>query len=70
MTTSDYLIAAVLILLLIPQIHGTRQTLGNALLPVVALAAAPAYCVKSFPNQGKSAPCPIRPGHPNSVPLA
>ncbi|MEU0950084.1 hypothetical protein ABZ379_46685 [Streptomyces canus] len=52
MTTTDYLISAVLVLLVIPQIRGTRQTLRNALLPVVAVAAAAAYYLKSFPTQG------------------
>ncbi|MEL3947288.1 MULTISPECIES: hypothetical protein [Streptomyces] len=52
MTTIDYLISAALICLVIPQIRGTRQTLRNALLPVVAVAAAAAYYLKSFPTQG------------------
>jgi hypothetical protein len=52
MTTTDYLISAALILLVIPQIRGTRLTLRNALLPVVAVAAAAAYYLKSFPTQG------------------
>lgn len=52
MTTTDYLISAVLVLLVIPQIRGTRQTLRNALLPVVAVAAAAAYYLKSFPTEG------------------
>ena len=52
MTTTDYLISAALILLVIPQIRGTRQTLRNALLPVLAVAAAAAYYLKSFPTQG------------------
>ena len=52
MTTTDYLISAALILLVIPQIRGTRQTLRNALLPVVAVAAAAAYYLKSFPTEG------------------
>ncbi|MFE2044778.1 hypothetical protein ACFXAZ_28440 [Streptomyces sp. NPDC059477] len=52
MTTIDYLISAALILLVIPQIRGTRQTLRNALLPLVAVAAAAAYYLKSFPTEG------------------
>jgi hypothetical protein len=52
MTTIDYLISAALILLVIPQIRGTRQTPRNALLPVVAVAAAAAYYLKSFPTEG------------------
>ncbi|MEY9873020.1 hypothetical protein ABH931_002501 [Streptacidiphilus sp. MAP12-33] len=52
MTTTDYLISAALVLLVIPQIRGTRQTLRNALLPLVAVGAAAAYYLKSFPTQG------------------
>lgn len=52
MTTTDYLISAALVLLVVPQIRGTRQTLRNALLPVVCVAAAGAYYLKSFPTDG------------------
>ena len=52
MTTTDYLISVALVLLVIPQIRGTRQTLRNVLLPVVVVAAAAAYYLKSFPTQG------------------
>nr|WP_168508707.1 hypothetical protein [Streptomyces sp. S1D4-11]QIY95955.1 hypothetical protein HEP87_20385 [Streptomyces sp. S1D4-11] len=52
MTTTDYAISATLILLVIPQIRGVRQTLHNTLLPLVAVAAAAAYYLKSFPTQG------------------
>lgn len=52
MTTTDYLISAALILLVIPQIHGTRLTRRNILLPLVAVAAAAAYYLKAFPTQG------------------
>ncbi|MGW7615510.1 hypothetical protein ACWGLG_06525 [Streptomyces antimycoticus] len=52
MTTTDYLISVALVLLVIPQIRGTRQTPRNALLPVVAVAAAAAYYLRSFPTQG------------------
>ncbi|MFF7986721.1 hypothetical protein ACFZDK_47890 [Streptomyces sp. NPDC007901] len=52
MTTTDYLISAALVLLVIPQIRGTRQTTRNALLPVVAVAAAAAYYLNSFPTDG------------------
>ncbi|GHG85816.1 hypothetical protein [Streptomyces lanatus] len=52
MTTIDYLISAALILLVIPQIRGTRQTTRNVLLPLVAVAAAAAYYLKSFPTDG------------------
>ncbi|MFJ5262424.1 hypothetical protein ACIQAC_18355 [Streptomyces sp. NPDC088387] len=52
MTTTDYLISAALILLVIPQIRGTRLTLHNMLLPVVLVAAAAAYYLRSFPTGG------------------
>jgi hypothetical protein len=52
MTTTDYLIAAALILLVVPQIRGTRLTLRNLVLPVVLVAAAAAYYLKSVPTQG------------------
>ncbi|MFI6094998.1 hypothetical protein ACIA8G_05555 [Lentzea sp. NPDC051213] len=52
MTTIDYLVSAVLILLVVPQIRGTRQTLRNAVLPLVAVAAAAAYYLRSFPTEG------------------
>lgn len=52
MTTIDYLISAALVLLVVPQIRGTRQTLRNTLFPVVAVAAAAAYYLKSFPTEG------------------
>jgi hypothetical protein len=52
MTTTDYVISASLILLVIPQIRGVRQTLHHTLLPLVAVAAATAYYLKSFPTQG------------------
>ncbi|MER7660650.1 hypothetical protein [Streptomyces sp. NPDC096193] len=52
MTTTDHLISAALFLLVIPQIRGIRQTLRNALLPVVAVAAAAVYYLRSFPTQG------------------
>ncbi|MFE2138890.1 hypothetical protein ACFW9X_37900, partial [Streptomyces sp. NPDC059466] len=52
MTTTDYIISAALILLVVPQIRGTRQTLLHTLLPLAAVAAAAAYYLKSFPTQG------------------
>ncbi|WP_042381889.1 hypothetical protein [Streptacidiphilus melanogenes] len=52
MTTTDYLISAALVLLVIPQVRGTRLTVRNMLLPLVAVAAAAAYYLKSFPTQG------------------
>nr|WP_237555180.1 hypothetical protein [Streptomyces sp. SID4948] len=38
--------------MVVPQIRGTRQTLHNALFPVVAVVAAAAYYLTSFPTQG------------------
>ena len=52
MTTTDYVIAAILILLVVPQIRGTRLSVRNLVLPVVAVAAAAAYYLKSVPTQG------------------
>ncbi|MEV6534333.1 hypothetical protein AB0M86_32905, partial [Streptomyces sp. NPDC051639] len=52
MTTTDYIISAALILLVIPQIRGTRMTLLHTLLPLAAVAAAAAYYLKSFPTEG------------------
>ncbi|MFC4030276.1 hypothetical protein ACFO3J_02190 [Streptomyces polygonati] len=52
MTTTDYLISAALVLLVIPQIRGARLTMRTTLLPVVAVLAAAAYYLKSFPTQG------------------
>ncbi|MCX4574349.1 hypothetical protein [Streptomyces sp. NBC_01571] len=52
MTTTDYIISAALILLVIPQIRGTRLTLLHTLLPLAAVASAAAYYLKSFPTQG------------------
>jgi hypothetical protein len=52
MTTTDYVIAAVLILLVVPQIRGMRLTRRTALLPLVAVGAVGAYYLKSVPTQG------------------
>lgn len=52
MTTTDYLIAAALVLLVIPQTRGTRLTLRNLVAPIVLVAAAAAYYLKSVPTQG------------------
>lgn len=52
MTTTDYIIAAILVLLVIPQVRGVRLTLRSLALPIVAVAAAAAYYLKSVPTQG------------------
>jgi hypothetical protein len=52
MTTTDYLIAAALILLVIPQIRGMRLTMRSLVLPIVLVGAAAAYYLKSVPTQG------------------
>ncbi|MER6085717.1 hypothetical protein [Streptomyces sp. NPDC001833] len=52
MTPIDYIVSAALVLLVVPQIRGTRQTLRNALLPVAAVALAAAYYLRSVPAQG------------------
>lgn len=52
MTTTDYVIAAILVLLVIPQVRGVRLTLRSLAPPIVAVAAAAAYYLKSVPTQG------------------
>jgi hypothetical protein len=52
MTTTDYLISAVLVLLVIPQLRGMRIGLRSLLLPLVAVGAAAAYYLKSIPTSG------------------
>ncbi|MER5427579.1 hypothetical protein [Streptomyces sp. NPDC002588] len=52
MTTTDYLISAGLVLLVIPQMLGSRLTLRTVLLPVLAVGAAAAHYLRSFPTQG------------------
>jgi len=52
MSITDYLIAAILALLVVPQIRGTRLTLRSAIRPVVLVGAAAAYYLKAFPTGG------------------
>jgi hypothetical protein len=52
MTTTDYLISAVLVLLVIPQLRGVRIDLRSLLLPLVAVGGAAAYYLKSVPTTG------------------
>lgn len=52
MTITDYLIAAVLVLLVVPQVRGTRLTLNNLVRPLVLVAGAAAYYLKAVPTQG------------------
>jgi hypothetical protein len=52
MTTTDYLISAVLVLLVIPQLRGMRLGLRSLLMPLVAVGAAAAYYLKTIPTEG------------------
>lgn len=52
MTTTDYLISAALVLLVIPQMRGRKLDLRSLLLPLVAVGAAAAYYLKSVPTIG------------------
>ncbi|GAA1146738.1 hypothetical protein F4556_003805 [Kitasatospora gansuensis] len=52
MTATDYVISAALVLLVIPQIRGTRLTVLNLLIPLALVAAAAAYYLKGIPTQG------------------
>ena len=52
MTTIDYLISAVLVLLVIPQIRGSKMTMISVVRPVVLVAAAAAYYLRGVPTQG------------------
>lgn len=52
MTTTDYVIAAVLVLLVVPQVRGTRLTPRTLLLPVALVAGAAAYYLKAVPTHG------------------
>jgi hypothetical protein len=52
MTSTDYLISTVLVLLVIPQIRGMRISLRSLLMPLVAVAAAALYYLKSVPTGG------------------
>ena len=52
MTIVDYLVSTALVLLVIPQIHGDKLTMSNAIRPVVLVAAAAAYYLRGVPTQG------------------
>jgi hypothetical protein len=52
MTFTDYAIAAVLVLLVIPQVRGTRFSAHSLLLPLAAVAAVGFYYLKSVPTNG------------------
>lgn len=52
MTTTDYLISAALVLLVIPQLRGMRVDLRSLLMPLVAVGGAAAYYLKSVPTAG------------------
>jgi hypothetical protein len=52
MTTIDYLISTALILLVIPQIRGSKMTMISVVRPVVLVAAAAAYYLRAVPTQG------------------
>ncbi|GAA1250737.1 hypothetical protein GCM10009665_46760 [Kitasatospora nipponensis] len=52
MTVTDYLISAVLVLLVVPQLRGTTLNLANLVLPLVLVAGAAAYYLKGIPTEG------------------
>lgn len=52
MSTTDYVISAILVLLVVPQLRGMKMNLRSILLPLVAVGAAAAYYLKSVPTQG------------------
>lgn len=52
MSTTDYLISAALVLLVIPQMRGMRVNLRSLLMPLVAVGGAAAYYLKSVPTAG------------------
>lgn len=52
MNATDYIINSVLVLLVIRQIRGSRLDLQNLLLPVVLVAGAAAYYLRSVPTAG------------------
>ncbi len=52
MNTTDYLINAILVLLVIRQIRGRLQDLTSLLLPVVLVGAAGFYYLRSVPTAG------------------
>ncbi|MDH6135333.1 hypothetical protein P3T37_004748 [Kitasatospora sp. MAA4] len=52
MSSTDYIISAVLVLLVIPQIRGTKLTFRNLVIPLALVAAAAAYYLKGVPTTG------------------
>ena len=52
MTIIDYLISTALVLLVIPQIRGSKMTMITVVRPVVLVAAAAAYYLRGVPTQG------------------
>jgi len=52
MTILDYLISTALVLLVIPQILGSKMTMITVVRPVVLVAAAAAYYLRGVPTQG------------------
>ena len=52
MSTTDYLINAVLVLLVIRQIRGSKLDLVNLVLPLVLVVGAACLFLKSFPTAG------------------
>jgi hypothetical protein len=52
MTIIDYLISTALVLLVIPQIRGSKMTMISVVRPVVLVAAAAAYYLRGVPTQG------------------
>lgn len=55
MSATDYVINSVLVLLVLRQIRETRLTLATLVLPVVLVAAAAAYYLRSAPTSGNDA---------------
>ena len=56
MTTTDYLITAVLALMVVPQIRGMKINLTNAVRSIVLVGAAAAYYLKAVPTGGHDVP--------------
>ena len=52
MTIIDYLISTALVLLVIPQIRGSKMTMISVVRPVVLVAAAAAYYLRGVPTEG------------------
>lgn len=52
MSTTDYVIGAILVLIVLRQIRWRRQTVANLIYPLVLVGAAAAYYLKSIPTQG------------------